>query len=57
MPVLRHSFYQSLQENMDSGHALTLLARAVGCSPSNFELAGTKDKRAVTVQQVTAYKA
>ncbi|EIE24990.1 tRNA pseudouridine synthase D [Coccomyxa subellipsoidea C-169] len=44
------------KENMDSGHALSLLARAVHCSPSCFGVAGTKDKRAVTVQQVTAFK-
>lgn len=44
------------KENMDSGHALSLLARTVHCSPSCFGVAGTKDKRAVTVQQVTAFK-
>ncbi|KAK9908622.1 hypothetical protein WJX75_000533 [Coccomyxa subellipsoidea] len=44
------------KENLDSGHALSLLARTVHCSPSCFGVAGTKDKRAVTVQQVTAFK-
>lgn len=44
------------KENMDSGNALSLLARSVHCSPACFGIAGTKDKRAVTVQQVTAYK-
>ncbi|CAL8462051.1 g1582 [Coccomyxa elongata] len=44
------------KENMDSGHALSLLARTVHCSAAAFGVAGTKDKRAVTVQQVTAFK-
>ncbi|BDA41229.1 Multisubstrate pseudouridine synthase 7 [Coccomyxa sp. Obi] len=44
------------KENMDSGHALSLLARTVHCSTAAFGVAGTKDKRAVTVQQVTAFK-
>ncbi len=39
-----------------SGHALSLLARTVHCSAAAFGVAGTKDKRAVTVQQVTAFK-
>ena len=41
---------------MDSGGALALLARTLRCSPSSLGIAGNKDKRAVTVQQVTAYK-
>ena len=41
---------------MDSGGALALLARTLRCSPSSLGTAGNKDKRAVTVQQVTAYK-
>ena len=44
------------KENMDSSGALALLARTLRCSPSSLGIAGNKDKRAVTVQQVTAYK-
>ena len=44
------------KENLDSGAALALLARTLHCSLASLGLAGTKDKRAVTVQHVTAYK-
>ena len=44
------------KENMDTGVALGLLARLLHCNPSVLNTAGTKDRRAVTVQHVTAFK-
>lgn len=44
------------KENMDTQAALSLLARMLHCSPGVFGFAGTKDKRAVTEQAVTAFK-
>ena len=35
---------------------LGLLASLLHCKPGTFATAGTKDKRAVTVQHVTAFK-
>ena len=44
------------KENIDSAHALGLMARLLRVSQSALSVAGTKDKRAVTVQHVTAFK-
>ena len=44
------------KENMDSGAALALLGRSLHCAPGALGCAGTKDRRAVTVQHVTAHK-
>ena len=41
---------------MDTQAALSQLSRFLRCKPSVFGFAGTKDKRAVTVQQVTAHR-
>ncbi|KAK9809841.1 hypothetical protein WJX72_000220 [[Myrmecia] bisecta] len=49
----RFSMYK---ENTDTQAALTVLARYLHCGTRNFAVAGTKDKRAVTVQQVTVQK-
>lgn len=45
-----------VKENIDSHAALMLLSRLLHAPSSAFAVAGTKDKRAVTVQQVTAHK-
>lgn len=50
---VRFSLYK---ENMDTQNALGALARALHCGPKIFAVAGTKDKRAVTVQRVTAFR-
>ena len=44
------------KENMDSAHALGFMTRLLHVSQSCLCVAGTKDKRAVTVQHVTAFK-
>ena len=44
------------KENMDTQSAIGSLCRTVGCKPKVFSYAGTKDKRAVTCQAVTAYR-
>ena len=41
--------------NWDSASALAALARTAGLNPSSFSVAGTKDKRAVTCQRVSAW--
>ena len=44
------------KENLDSHACLSLLSRLLHVPSSAFAVAGTKDKRGVTVQQVTANK-
>lgn len=44
------------KSNMDTQQCLGLLSSLMHCKPGVFATAGTKDKRAVTVQHVTAYK-
>lgn len=41
---------------MDTQGAISALARMLRCKPAVFAFAGTKDKRAVTVQCVTAHR-
>ena len=43
------------KKNWDSASALAALARTAGLTPSSFAVAGTKDKRAVTCQRVSAW--
>ncbi|KAK9818577.1 hypothetical protein WJX74_001807 [Apatococcus lobatus] len=44
------------KENIDSHMAISLIARMLHGRPNHFQTAGTKDKRGVTCQQVTAWK-
>ncbi|XP_072025722.1 pseudouridylate synthase 7 homolog isoform X2 [Amphiura filiformis] len=44
------------KENMDLNDALGLVARYLHIRPHNFAMAGNKDKRAVTVQEITSYR-
>ena len=44
------------KENVDTMHAVSLLARALRCKPTSLGYAGTKDKRGATTQQVTVFK-
>lgn len=45
-----------VKENRDTMDVLDSLSRCLGCKPSVFSYAGIKDRRAVTVQRVCAYK-
>ena len=51
----RYVRFALYKENFDTHHALTTLAKVLHVSQKVFSVAGTKDKRGVTVQQVTAY--
>lgn len=44
------------KENLETQAALGLLSRWLHCPSSAFSIAGTKDKRGVTVQEVTVFK-
>ena len=44
------------KENIDTQSAISKLCQSIGCRPKLFAYAGTKDKRAVTCQRVTAYR-
>ncbi|XP_019624819.1 PREDICTED: pseudouridylate synthase 7 homolog [Branchiostoma belcheri] len=44
------------KENLDTMDAINLLAMKLRVRPGFFAYAGTKDKRAITVQEVTAYR-
>ncbi|CAH1265050.1 PUS7 [Branchiostoma lanceolatum] len=44
------------KENMDTMDAINMLAMNLRLKPGFFAYAGTKDKRAITVQEVTAYR-
>ncbi|XP_062187036.1 uncharacterized protein LOC133890601 [Phragmites australis] len=50
---LRFHLYK---ENKDTQEALGVIGKMLGVQPRSFGFAGTKDKRAVTTQQVTLFK-
>ncbi|KAJ1292027.1 hypothetical protein BS78_02G361500 [Paspalum vaginatum] len=50
---LRFHLYK---ENRDTQEALGVIGKMLGVQPRSFGFAGTKDKRAVTTQQVTLFK-
>ncbi|XP_039833701.1 multisubstrate pseudouridine synthase 7-like isoform X3 [Panicum virgatum] len=50
---LRFHLYK---ENRDTQEALGVIGKMLGVQPRSFGVAGTKDKRAVTTQQVTLFK-
>ncbi|PSC67745.1 multisubstrate pseudouridine synthase 7 [Micractinium conductrix] len=54
--ALRYTRFLLFKENMDSQQALSSLSKLLRCGHKVFSVAGTKDKRGVTVQQVTAFK-
>jgi tRNA pseudouridine13 synthase len=58
--ALRFCSFSLYKENMDTQAALGLLGRALGLRPGAggrvFGFAGTKDKRAITTQRVTALR-
>ncbi|KAJ3039678.1 hypothetical protein HDV00_012022 [Rhizophlyctis rosea] len=44
------------KENKDSMEAIALIAKLIRSTTKTFTFAGTKDKRAITVQRVSAYR-
>ena len=54
--ALKYVHFVLVKENRDTLDVLDSLARALGCRPSVFSFAGIKDRRAVTVQRVSAFK-
>ncbi|KAI3821825.1 hypothetical protein L1987_09398 [Smallanthus sonchifolius] len=44
------------KENKDTQEALGLIGKMLGIQPRSFGFSGTKDKRAVTTQQITVFK-
>ncbi|KAL7746413.1 multisubstrate pseudouridine synthase 7 [Sorochytrium milnesiophthora] len=51
-----YMLFHLCKENMETTFAIGQLALALNVSTGIFSVAGTKDKRAVTVQAVTAYR-
>jgi tRNA pseudouridine13 synthase len=51
-----YTHFTLVKENWDTMRALKELAKRTGVSRSRFSFAGTKDRRAVTAQRVSAYK-
>ena len=49
-------YFRLYKENIDTAEATAGIARCVGRSAKTFTTAGTKDRRAATVQQVCAHK-
>eukprot|EP00850_Spirogloea_muscicola_P007936 SM000041S15495 [mRNA] locus=s41:471157:478198:+ [translate_table: standard] len=52
----KYLMFHLLKQNKDTQDVLQVLARMLGLQLKSFGFAGTKDKRAVTVQQVTVYR-
>ncbi|CAM6094776.1 unnamed protein product [Calypogeia fissa] len=48
--------FHLFKENKNTQDALMVISRMLGVQPKSFGFAGTKDKRAVTTQQVTVFK-
>uniref|UniRef100_A0A915MZC1 TRUD domain-containing protein n=1 Tax=Meloidogyne javanica TaxID=6303 RepID=A0A915MZC1_MELJA len=44
------------KENMDTNTCIDLIANRLNLKPSLFSVSGTKDRRAITVQRVSAYR-
>lgn len=44
------------KENMDTQVALNSLGRMLRIAPTRFGIAGTKDRRGITVQRVSGFK-
>lgn len=44
------------KENKDTMEAISFLARQLKVQPKSFQFAGTKDRRGITVQRVSAYR-
>ena len=44
------------KENKDTMESISWLAKELKMKPNNFQFAGTKDGRAVTVQRVSVYR-
>lgn len=44
------------KENMDTNTCIDLIATRLNLKPSHFSVSGTKDRRAITVQRVSAYR-
>ncbi|CAE7786442.1 PUS7 [Symbiodinium sp. KB8] len=49
-------YFRLYKENCDTGEAVSSIARCVGRSAKQFTFAGTKDRRAITVQQICAHR-
>ncbi|CAE8699197.1 unnamed protein product, partial [Polarella glacialis] len=49
-------YFRLYKENCDTGEAVNSIASCVGRSVKQFTFAGTKDKRASTVQQICAHR-
>ena len=48
--------FSLFKENKDTMEAILWLSKDLKTKPNNFQFAGTKDKRAVTVQRVSVYR-
>ena len=51
-----YTHFTLVKENWDTLRALKEIAQRIGVSRDRFQFAGTKDKRAVTAQRVSAYR-
>ncbi|EDV26019.1 uncharacterized protein TRIADDRAFT_23629 [Trichoplax adhaerens] len=48
--------FRLYKENIDTMNAINLICKFTGLKPSIFGYAGTKDRRAITTQEITAFK-
>ncbi|KAJ1531250.1 hypothetical protein HK096_007383, partial [Nowakowskiella sp. JEL0078] len=55
-PNLEYCLFHLYKENKDTMEALGIIGRLMKADSKAFSFAGTKDKRAITVQQVTGYR-
>lgn len=51
-----HVHFSLYKENKDTMEVVSFLARSLKVAPKAFNFAGTKDRRGVTVQRVSAYR-
>eukprot|EP01053_Blabericola_migrator_P013506 Blabericola_migrator_1__13505@NODE_982_length_5815_cov_128_877871_g679_i0_p1_GENE_NODE_982_length_5815_cov_128_877871_g679_i0NODE_982_length_5815_cov_128_877871_g679_i0_p1_ORF_typecomplete_len936_score202_56TruD/PF01142_18/1_8e57TruD/PF01142_18/1_1e31DNApol_Exo/PF18136_1/0_17DLIC/PF05783_11/0_44DLIC/PF05783_11/1_7e03_NODE_982_length_5815_cov_128_877871_g679_i09963803 len=51
-----HLHFIMQKSNKDTSEAISKMAQCIGCRPKCFGFAGTKDRRGVTVQQVSVHK-
>ncbi|KAI9887088.1 MAG: hypothetical protein M1823_001078 [Watsoniomyces obsoletus] len=51
-----HLHFTLYKENKDTMEVISFLARQLELAPKNFDFAGTKDRRAITVQRASVYR-
>lgn len=56
LTIPKYCHFVLFKQNKDTTECISLLAKLLRINPSNFAYAGTKDKRATTIQRISVQK-